>query len=204
MSVPGFTSMFFNYSTPDFLVVFFLAFKSSKANTGLQFAQIYWYFNQRAQWHLFYSPTESFFFFCIFFFFFFKLLFFFYFVLGLGHSQLTMLWQFQVNSEGTSPYVYVYPFSPKPPSHLGWHILFSRVPCSMFFCTLIFFSIDCFTCFMPCTFWRIRILFRIKLLPNLTFSHFLHVYILDNKVRQLLSIQKCDNTYSHVTSTSLK
>ena len=69
MSVPGFTSMFFNYSTPDFLGVFFPAFKSSKANAGLQFAQIYWYFNQRAQWHLFYSPTESFFFFCIFFFF---------------------------------------------------------------------------------------------------------------------------------------
>ena len=28
-----------------------------------------------------------------------------------------MLWQFQVNSEGTQPYIYMDPFSPKLPSH---------------------------------------------------------------------------------------
>ena len=33
----------------------------------------------------------------------------FYFVLG--DSQLAMLWQFQVNSEGTQPYICMYPFS---------------------------------------------------------------------------------------------
>ena len=29
---------------------------------------------------------------------------------------LTMLWQFQVNSEGTQPYIYKYLFSPEPPA----------------------------------------------------------------------------------------
>ena len=43
----------------------------------------------------------------------------------LGYSQLTVLWQFPVNSEGT--YKYMYPFSPKPPSHPGSHITPSRV-----------------------------------------------------------------------------
>ena len=35
------------------------------------------------------------------------------------HSGLIMLWWFQVNSEGTQPYKYMYPFSPKLPSHPG-------------------------------------------------------------------------------------
>ena len=40
----------------------------------------------------------------------------FYFVLG--YSQLTMLWPFQENSEGTQMYIYIYPasfiFNPPP------------------------------------------------------------------------------------------
>ena len=31
------------------------------------------------------------------------------------YSWLTILWWFQVNSEGTQPYIYVHPFSPSPP-----------------------------------------------------------------------------------------
>ena len=53
----------------------------------------------------------------------------FYFVLG--NSQLTMLWQFQVGNKGTQPYIYMYPFSPKLPSHPGCHITLSRVPCAL-------------------------------------------------------------------------
>ena len=53
----------------------------------------------------------------------------FYFVLG--HSQLTMVKQFQVNCEGTQPYINMYPFSPKLPSHPGCHITLSRVPCAI-------------------------------------------------------------------------
>ena len=49
----------------------------------------------------------------------------FYFVLG--YSQLAMLWWFQVNSEGTQPYVYMYPFSPKLPSHPVCHITLSQL-----------------------------------------------------------------------------
>ena len=43
----------------------------------------------------------------------------------LGYSQLTML--FQVNSEGTQPYIYMYPFSPNPHSHLGCHITEKKI-----------------------------------------------------------------------------
>ena len=46
----------------------------------------------------------------------------------LEHSWLTILWQFQVNSKGTQPYVC--PFSPKPHSHPGCHMTLSRVPCT--------------------------------------------------------------------------
>ena len=53
----------------------------------------------------------------------------FYFVLE--YSRLTMLWWFQVNSEGTQPHIYMYPFSPKLPSHLGYPITLSRVFCAM-------------------------------------------------------------------------
>ena len=49
----------------------------------------------------------------------------------LGCCRLTMLWCVWVNSEGTQPYMCVYPFSPKPPSHPGWHIALSRVPCAI-------------------------------------------------------------------------
>ena len=39
----------------------------------------------------------------------------FYFILE--YSRLTMLRWFQVNSKGTQPFIYTYPFSPKLPSH---------------------------------------------------------------------------------------
>ena len=48
-----------------------------------------------------------------------------------GYSGLTTLWYFQVNSKGTQPYVYMYSFSPKLPSHSGCHITLSRVPCAI-------------------------------------------------------------------------
>ena len=35
-----------------------------------------------------------------------------------------------VNSKGTHPYVFLYPFSPKLPSHPGCHITLSRVHCA--------------------------------------------------------------------------
>ena len=48
------------------------------------------------------------------------------------NSQSIMLWQFQVNSEGTQWYTYSYPFSPKPaPIHAGtehwaeFHVLYN-------------------------------------------------------------------------------
>ena len=52
----------------------------------------------------------------------------FYFVLG--SSWLTMLWYFHMNSEGTQPYIYMYPFSPSP-YHPGCHITLWRVPCAV-------------------------------------------------------------------------
>ena len=58
--------------------------------------------------NIYISPHPVFFFF----------LFWTYFVLG--YSQLTSLWQFQVNSKGTPPYMYMYPFSPKPPVVLSF------------------------------------------------------------------------------------
>ena len=36
-----------------------------------------------------------------------------------------------MNNEETHPYIYMYPFSPKYPSHSGCHITLSRVPCSI-------------------------------------------------------------------------
>ena len=35
-----------------------------------------------------------------------------------------------MNSEGTQPYMYLYPFSPKLLSHPGCHITLSRIPCA--------------------------------------------------------------------------
>ena len=52
----------------------------------------------------------------------------FYFVLG--YNQLTKLWQFQVNGEGTQPQTYRYPFSPKSLSHPGCYITLSRALCN--------------------------------------------------------------------------
>ena len=38
---------------------------------------------------------------------------------------------FKLNSKGTQPYIYMYPFSPKLPSHPGCCITLSRVPCAV-------------------------------------------------------------------------
>ena len=46
-------------------------------------------------------------------------------------SWLTALRWFQVDREGTQPYIYMYPFSPKLPFHQGCHITLSRVPCGI-------------------------------------------------------------------------
>ena len=45
-----------------------------------------------------------------------------------NNSWLTMLWEFQVGSEETQPYI-LNPFSPKLPSHLGYKMTLSRIPC---------------------------------------------------------------------------
>ena len=47
----------------------------------------------------------------------------FYFILE--HSQLTVSWSFQVDSQGTQPSIYMYPFCPKLPSHPSCHITLS-------------------------------------------------------------------------------
>ena len=50
----------------------------------------------------------------------------------LVYSRLKMLPLFQVDKEGTQLYIiYMYPFFPKLPSHLGCHITLSRVPCAI-------------------------------------------------------------------------
>ena len=49
----------------------------------------------------------------------------------LGYNRLTMLWQFQVDSQGTQPSMYMDPFSPKLPSHSRCHITLSRIPCAI-------------------------------------------------------------------------
>ena len=59
----------------------------------------------------------------------FSLIFFFTFYLILEYSHLTALWEFQVDSKGTQPYIHMYPFSPKFASHPCCHITLSRVPC---------------------------------------------------------------------------
>ena len=50
----------------------------------------------------------------------------FYFILEWG--WLTMLWQFQVDSKGIQPYIYMYPFSLKLPSHPGCHKHWAEFP----------------------------------------------------------------------------
>ena len=42
-----------------------------------------------------------------------------------------MLWEFQVNSEGTQPYRYMYALSPKLPSRPGCRTTWSRAPCAV-------------------------------------------------------------------------
>ena len=42
-----------------------------------------------------------------------------------------MLHQFRLDSKGTQPYTYMYPFSPKLTSHPGGHMTVSRVPCAV-------------------------------------------------------------------------
>ena len=53
------------------------------------------------------------------------------FYFALEYSQLTTLLQFQVDSKGTEPHVYMSPFSSKHPSHPGCHVTLSRVPCAI-------------------------------------------------------------------------
>ena len=36
-----------------------------------------------------------------------------------------------MHSKGTQLYIYMYPLSPKLPSHPGYHITLSRVPCAI-------------------------------------------------------------------------
>ena len=45
-------------------------------------------------------------------------------------SRLTMWW-FQVHSRATQPYIHMYPFSHKRPSHPACRIALSRVPCAI-------------------------------------------------------------------------
>ena len=59
----------------------------------------------------------------------------FYFVLE--YSRLTVC---QVNSKGTQPSICVYPFSPNLPSHPGCHITLSRVPCAIWYRSLLVFQ----------------------------------------------------------------
>ena len=63
----------------------------------------------------------------------FKFSFFYYFVLE--YSQLPILYYFQVNSEGIQPYKYMWPFSPKLPSHSGCPTV---CPCCLF---IVFFCL---------------------------------------------------------------
>ena len=56
----------------------------------------------------------------------------------LGYSWLAVLWYFQVNSQGTQPYTYMYPFSPKLPSHPGCRITLSRVPYAIQWSWMVF------------------------------------------------------------------
>ena len=49
----------------------------------------------------------------------------------LEYSQLTMLWQFPVDSKGTQPYTCMFPFSLKLFCHPGCHITLNKVPCAI-------------------------------------------------------------------------
>ena len=62
--------------------------------------------------------------------FFFVLFWTFYFTLE--YSRLTMLQQVQVLSRVTQPYIFMYPFCSKLPSHPGCHVTLSRGPCETY------------------------------------------------------------------------
>ena len=59
-----------------------------------------------------------------------KFIFFLTFYFLLEYGQLTMLWQPQAKSKGTQPYIHMHPFSPRLPSHLGYHVTLSRASCA--------------------------------------------------------------------------
>ena len=70
----------------------------------------------------------------------------------LGYSQLTMWWYFQVDNEGTPPYIYMYPFSPMwilsfliyIYIYFNWHIVdsyFLRCTVRLYKYTYIIFEI---------------------------------------------------------------
>ena len=71
-------------------------------------------------------------------------------------SWWTMLWQFQVNTEGTQLYIYVY--SPPKPPHPWCHITLSRVLCTIGPCWLYILNIVVFT--GSCIFARNMVAFR--------------------------------------------
>ena len=50
---------------------------------------------------------------------------------GLQHARLPSPSPTPGACCGTQPFIYIYPFSPKPPSHPGCHITLSRVPCAI-------------------------------------------------------------------------
>ena len=45
------------------------------------------------------------------------------------HNWLTMLWQFQVDTKGTQPYIYMYPFSPGSPPIQAPEWRWAESPC---------------------------------------------------------------------------
>ena len=89
----------------------------------------------------------------------------------LGYSWLAVLWYFQVNSQGTQPYTYMYPFSPKLPSHPGCHITLSRVPCAIY---ILVFHFKCSSVLQ--FFFEITPRLFIKINPR-TFVHELEVMV---------------------------
>ena len=49
----------------------------------------------------------------------------------LENGWLTVLWEFQVDSKGTQPHMFMCPFFPRLPSHVSCHVTLSRVPCAI-------------------------------------------------------------------------
>ena len=99
-----------------------------------------------------------------------------------------MLWYFQVKSEGTQPYIYTHPFSPKPPSHPGCYIkvclLFDYLPTAPCIPHILHLLPLWFSCLLTCVissllhgdsnFWHLSIHFRgstISLILHIFFPH---------------------------------